>query len=309
MKTSSAGLETSRHDLASFFDELRRVGLEALEQQRLDEALRLFEKGVAIAEEIGDEQRIDLARCNRAAVAIELRQGLQELPMLREILVRSADLANCRLAAYHIARHYELVKNFKKSLFYARIALDRSIHLRQSRWEASSRNLIGNALLAESQTAEARKHYEQALATTDPDSARQRAVILDNLGYCLVLQGEVGEGLERLHAALRLSRGGVAPATEILSRLDLCYAYIEIGRLRHAWRHGQRGLALAERKSDPDGVKNGLYLLGEVASLLGDEDGASACFTRLQSEFYPHAAYLPDFLMSIDVRKLINLHA
>lgn len=299
----------SSADPSKAFEALRQAGLEALDEQHLDEALAIFERGVAVAEESGDQQKIDLARCNRAAVAIELRRGLTELPMLREILVRSADLANCRFAAYHIARHYELSKNFKKSLFYARIALDRSGHLGQNRWKASSHNLVGNALLAESQTAEARRHYEQALELMDDSPHRERAVILDNLGYCLLLQGRSDEGMRRLHEALRLCRGGAAPATEILTRFDLCYAYLELGRHRHARRHGASGLRLAERYKDTDGIKNGLYLLGEVANASGELGDAEACFRRLQREYFPGADYLPGFLMSIDVRKLINLHA
>ena len=296
-------------DTVHRFEQLRAQGLEALDRQDLEQALTLFDRCLQLAEELGDQQMVDLALCNRAAVAIELRRGLHEVPVLREILVRSADLANCRLAAYHIARHYELVKNYKKSLFYARIALDRSIHSGQARWEASSRNLVGNALLAESQTLDARGQYEQALALIDEALPRERAVILDNLGYCLVLQGEVEQGLRLLYAALRGSRRGAAPATELLARLDLCYTHLELGRLRYARRHGLLGLQLAERIGDEDGIKNSLYLLGEVANLAGDEESAATCFARLQSDFYPEADYLPHFLMSVDVRKLINLHA
>ena len=53
-------------------------------------------------------------------------RGDSELPRLREILVRNVDPVNCRIAAYNIARHYELTKNYKKSLFYARITLGRA---------------------------------------------------------------------------------------------------------------------------------------------------------------------------------------
>ena len=68
-------------------------------------------------------------------------------------------------------------------------------------------------------------------------------------------------------------------------------------------------MRLAEKTNYSDGVKNSLYLLGEVASLRGDADAAHESFTRLQAEFYPGQTYLPSFLLAVDVRKLVNLHA
>ena len=58
-----------------------------------------------------------------------------------------------------------------------------------------------------------------------------------------------------------------------------------------------------------DSIKNALYLLGEAATLAGHQETARTYFARLQREFYPEAAYLPGFLLAVDVRKLINLHA
>lgn len=56
-------------------------------------------------------------------------------------------------------------------------------------------------------------------------------------------------------------------------------------------------------------MKNVLYLLGEAANLQGDFDLARSYFLRLQRDYYPNADYLPDFLLAIDVRKLVNLKA
>jgi TolA-binding protein len=56
-------------------------------------------------------------------------------------------------------------------------------------------------------------------------------------------------------------------------------------------------------------VKNALYLLGEVANLSEDVHTARRHFTRLHRDFYPEAGYLPEFLLAVDVRKLVNLHA
>ena len=95
--------------------------------------------------------------------------------------MRNGDPVNCRIAAYNIARHYELAKNYKKALFYARIALERSEALGRRDWLASSHNLIGNTLLAESLIEQACAEYEQALELMPAEPTVAHAMILDNL--------------------------------------------------------------------------------------------------------------------------------
>jgi tetratricopeptide (TPR) repeat protein len=295
--------------MACEFEDLRQRGYHAVEAGRLEEAEELFDLALAWAREHGDARAIDLGVCNRAAVAIELGEGEGELPRLREILVRNADPVSCRVAAYNIARFYELTKNFKKALFYARISRDRSDVLGRRDWLASSHNLIGNTLLAESFIEQAREQYERALELMPPEPSPARARILDNLGYCSILQGRHRQGYTYLYQSLRLLRRFGAERYQISSRLDLCFAHLETGHYRHAWRHGVAALELAQRMDEPDSVKNALYLLGEVANLQGDLDLARRYFSRLQREFFPDASYLPGFLLAVDVRKLVNLHA
>jgi tetratricopeptide (TPR) repeat protein len=293
----------------SVFEELKSRGAQAVEAGRLEDAKSLFEEALAWAREHGDPRQIDLAVCNRAAAAIELGCGESELPRLREILVRNANPVSCRIAAYNIARYYELIKSFKKALFYARIARERSEHLGRRDWLASSHNLIGNTLLAESFVEQACEEYEKALEFMPAEPGAARARILDNLGYCRVLQGRHAEGYTLLYESLRLLRHFQAERYEISTRLDLCFAHLETGRYRHAWNQGQAALELAERMGETDSIKNALYLLGEVENLRGYLDKARTYFTRLQRDFFPDASYLPGFLLAVDVRKLVNLHA
>jgi tetratricopeptide (TPR) repeat protein len=213
------------------------------------------------------------------------------------------------VAAYNIARFYELGKSFKKALFYARIARDRSENLGRRDWLASSHNLIGNTLLAESFIEKACEEYERALALMPEAPSAARARILDNLGYCRILQKRHAEGYSLLYESLRLLRHFNAQRYEISTRLDLCFAHLETGRYGHARRQGSRALRLAEKMDEPDSVKNALYLLGEVENLSGSVDTARGYFARLQRDFYPEAAYLPGFLLAVDVRQLVNLHA
>lgn len=301
--------EVVRDEARSVFEELRDRGARAVEFGRLEEAESLFEEALAWARSHGDPHQIDLAVCNRAAAAIDLGRGAGELPRLREILVRNADPVSCRIAAYNIARHYELSKSFKKALFYARIARDRSENLGRRDWLATSHNLIGNTLLAESFVEQACEQYEQALALVPEEPSATRAGILCNLGYCRTLQRRYGEAYPLLYESLRLLRRFHAERYEIATRLDLCFAHLETGRYRLARRQGIRAMSLAEKLGEANALKNALYLLGEAESLSGHVDTARAYFTRLQQEFFPDASYLPGFLLAVDVRQLVNLHA
>lgn len=295
------------------FEELRSQGARAVESGRFEEAAALFEQALERARAGGEARLIDLAHCNRAAVAIELGRGESELPRLREILMRNTDPHNCRIAAYNLARHYELTKSYKKALFYARIARERSEALGRRDWLASSHNLIGNTLLAESQVDQACAEYERALELMagelpgDPGVAR--AMIFDNLGYCRILQGRHREGYTLLYRSLALLRRAGIDSYEATVRLDLCFAHLETNRYRHARRHGAKALALAEACGEASLIKNALYLLGEVESLCGEEERARSYFTQLQQGFFPDASYLPGFLLAVDVRNLVNLHA
>ncbi len=291
------------------FEELRSRGQRELDAGRLEEAAEILETALELARQQGDSRLIDTTLCNRAAALIELGRGDTELPRLREILVRNGDPVNCRVAAYNIARHYELTKNFKKALFYARITRDRSELLGRRDWLASSHNLIGNTLLAESFVEQGAAEYEQALELISDEPSAARAQILINLAYCRILQRRYPESYRLLYSGLALLRRCGARRYEALARLNLCFAHLETGRYRHSRRHGLAALAMAESMGDVTTIKNALYLLGEVANLSGDIDGARDYFTLLQREFFPEEGFLPEFLLAVDIRQLVNLHA
>jgi tetratricopeptide (TPR) repeat protein len=294
---------------SSIFEDLKNRGDEAVRAGRFADAEKLVSHALQWSLEHGEPWQVDVAVCNLAAVTIELGHGDGELPRLREILLRNANPQNCRLAAYNISRHYELAKNFKKSLFYARIALERAEALGRQDWIASTHNHIGNVLLAESFVEEACEQYEKALAWMPEGEAVWRAGILGNLGYCRVLQHRFSEGYALLYKNLRVMRRFRAERFMVATLIDLSFAHLETGRLRYAERCGTLALELAEKNQIGDSVKNALYLLGETAHLNGNSELARSYFTRLQHDFFPEEVYLPGFLMTVDIRKLINLHA
>ncbi|HEY9421583.1 MAG TPA: tetratricopeptide repeat protein [Thermoanaerobaculia bacterium] len=291
------------------FEELRGRGEKAVHAGQLEEAEACFSQALDWAREHGEPWQIDLGTCNRAAVVIELGRGESELPRLREILLRNANPQNCQLAAYNISRFYELTKNYKKSLFYARIALERAEVLERRDWMASTHNRIGNVLLAESFVDEACQRYETALGLMAEGPSVWRARILDNLGYCRILQRRHDEGYRLLYESLAILRNHGTERYQVSTLLDLSFAHLETGRYTYARRRGTLALRLAEQTGQTDAVKNALYLLGEAANLSGDSEAAREYFTRLHQDFFPEASYLPGFLMTVDIRKLINLHA
>lgn len=295
--------------IPDMFEELRSRGEKAVHAGQLEKAEDCFSQALGWAREHGQPWQIDLGTCNRAAVTIELGRGESELPRLREILLRNANPQNCQLAAYNISRFYELTKNYKKSLFYARIALERAESLERRDWMASTHNRIGNVLLAESFVDEACQRYETALSLMAEGHSVWRARILDNLGYCRVLQRRHDEGYRLLYESLAILRRHGSERYQVSTLLDLCFAHLETGRYTYARRRGALALRLAEKTEQTDAVKNALYLLGEAANLSGDSEAAREYFTRLHQDFFPEASYLPGFLMTVDIRKLINLHA
>lgn len=290
------------------FQAARARWTEAFEAGRLEEAMTIVDAAYLWAEAADDDLLRDRALCNRAAIALELGRGATHIPALRALLVRAADPENAYLAAYTIARHYELQKEHRKGLFYAQLARDRAAALDENR-RAASLNFIANFLVAESRFDEAIATYEEALTLLPTRDSLRASVIGYNLGYCSVLTGNGRAGLTLLYASLRslLRRGAETHAMK--ARLDLAFALLETGHARPAGRHAARALAAAERCSDSDAKKNALYLLGAAAVANGDRIGARRHFERLQQGFYPEADYLPEFLLRIDVRELVNLKA
>lgn len=286
-----------------------RLAEDAKDAGRLEEAVRWYavSREAALAE--GNRELVDRALCNEAAVAVALGDGETAVLELREILVRNQSPINCFLAAYTIARAYELRRDNRKGLFYARLARDRAAILERPEWLASAWNQIANFLLGDSFFGEAAETYRLAVSLLPPEESPRQLVLAANLGYCELMQRRFPDGLRLLYRTLRTSRRRGWARSTMIAHVDLCYAHLELGRLRDAERHGRLGLALAEASGESDWVKNALYLLGEVAVLAGASHEGRARFQELQTRFFPGQPYLSDFLVNVDVRQLVNLRA
>lgn len=287
---------------------LRDAATRQLQDGLLEEARQGFAAALEVARKAASAPLVDRAFCNLAGVEIELGRAPETIAVqLREMLVDNRDAESCRLAAYHLGRYYDLRKQIKKALFYARIAQERSRQLDKSAWLASSSNQTALLLLSESRFDEASGELERALDLLPAGDELARALVMDNLGYCRFLQGRDREGFALCFRSLRtLRRLGTQQGA---AELTVSFGYLKIDRGERALRHGRAALAGAERDGDWHTVKNALFVLGEAAQSVGDLDAAHEYFGRLQQDFYPDQHFLPNFLLAVDVTGLVNLKA
>jgi tetratricopeptide (TPR) repeat protein len=276
---------------------------------RLERAARSFTRAEATATVCGDEGMEDRARVFRIAVEMEMGSVQGQAATLQRVLLRSHDPEVCFFAAYNTARCYDLERAYGKAAFYARQALRWAGPTGRADCEAMAHNMLGNLHLVECNFEAARAGYERALELMPAAPGIERGLVLDNLGYCNLVLGELKSGFTKLYQSLRmLSRLG-AHDLRPLPRLSLAFGYLEVGRFDYAARQAKSALEEARRAGDETSIKNALYLLGQTYNLEGDESRARDCFCELQRTFYPDNAAIPDFLLAIDVRRIIHLKA
>lgn len=298
--------------LLASYHEVRDQLLREMDAGRLDEAMRLSEQALCLAMEVGDEELIDQAYCTRCNFAFTLDDTIPEDSFrgLREILMRNRSYSTGFSAAYNLAYAYSKQKKYKKALFYAQISRDRAMAAHDSGAIAKSHNEIGNCLLADSYFTEAIAEYERALELASEEFSPFHVAVYNNLGYSKVMVGDFSGGFHYLYAALRwCRRNPTENLYEMTSHLSLAFAFTELGRWRYAWCHGRRALRMAESMGARDFVKMGLYVMGEIEKSAGDIEEAYHYYTRMQKEFYPEEPSLPNMLLVIDTKAVVNLRA
>ncbi len=290
-------------------EELRDRAWQEVYAGKLEAALGLLDEAVAVAQRSGDPELVDLALCNRSSVAITLGRYEGVVSQQREILMRNRDYAISFAAAYNLSRTYRRKKEYKKALFYGQIARDRARATGMKELIAKAHSQIGLCLVAESYFKEGIAEYERALELLPDELSIVSATVLMNLAYPKAVLGEYGEAFRLLFSSLRWFRRSSKVVYEPWLHLILCYAYDEIGRLRMAWRHGRRALDMAEKNGDCDVVKNALFLLGDLNRTVGNIDAAYEYYARLQREFCPEIQNLPEMMLVVDTKQLVNLRA
>lgn len=289
----------------------RRDALVHLEKGEFAAALASYDAALASARETADPAFVDWIYVCRAAAAAETGPASDELVELKRILLRSRDPQTAFRAAYSSAAIYRLRKERAKVFFYANLARRHAEEIGDLRLIGACLNEVGNALAADSRFEEAAAAYLTALERTRPDApllSVPRAQWSDNLGYCLIAQDRVSDGLVLVHEALDTLEKEAARGFTVYPLLDLCFGYLKQDRFAEARWFGEEGLSRVAVAGDLEAEKNLLYLLGEACHLSGDAAATQGYFDRL-ALLYPGFKNLRAYLDVFDFRNVINLRS
>lgn len=288
-------------------DELRKEGLRLYYANSLEEALPYFDRAMEAAE---DDETRDLLTIHKASVHVALRQNTREVQSLPAIIMRRPSLRS--LAAYHLATKFENEKEFERARFYLEVAMEAAEEAGDLRMTIPTTIDLGNLWGYDSQWREATEHFERALALLGSDEALRvveekesrlwAAFATTSLGYCRLQTGDPAEGVRLMERAIEMFETCEGAAYEADVHIDLCLGYLELGDLDRARLHGETGLRDAR---DDRQIRNGHYLLGEVAYTMGDVETAKGHFEQL-ARYYPDFPQLQNLLFAFDLRKLIN---
>lgn len=295
-------------DPAIVFDEWSARGWSATQRGDFVAALAAYRhaREIACAQLPG---RVDAADLNIAMVLVQKGEAKRGEEGLREILLRTTDDQLAFLACYHLASslrkqgRYERATRFAERAFAKARLLDTPDHL------AQAHNLTGNIMLSRNELDTAMEQYQAALRIRDAqpgDTRYARSILMNNLGYCLLLKQLYDQGLATLRRALELARevGDRRCHAECLQ--DLCYGLLLDGRYGEALDAGERGLREAQDAGYKDVEENCHYLLGELGTRTDDLDYRDKHFQCLQS-LHPELPFLKDFLCAVDVTRIITL--
>jgi tetratricopeptide (TPR) repeat protein len=293
-------------------EEARARGAALVAEGKVHEALSHLDRALSLARETGDDAFVDWIFASRASVAVDLGASDADLLELKQILLRRTDPPTAFRVAYALAVAFDLRRDARKALFYARIAQRHAEELGEPAYLASTANHLGAVLLASSRFEEAEEALREALAWNAKEAGESevwRAQAKDNLGYCLIALDRVDEGMTLVHEALEALRRRSAEAHLVYPLMDLCFAYLKTDRYLEARFFGEAALEKLE-STGPTGdlsvEKNLLYLLGEACHLAGDEEEAESYFARL-ARHYPDFKNLRTYLEVFDLRNVINL--
>ncbi len=298
--TARAAAEASRLD-----------ALAELEKGEFAAALLCYDAALASARETADPAFVDWIYVCRAAAAAETGPAADELVELKRILLRTRESQTAFRAAYSSASIYRLRKERTKVFFYANLARRHAEEIGDRRLIGACFNEVGNALAADSRFGEAAAAYRSALERTAGEAGLlsvPRAQWSDNLGYCLIAEDRVAEGLALVHAALDTLEKKAARGFTVYPLLDLCFGYLKQDRYEQARWFGEEGLSRVAVAGDLEAEKNLLYLLGEASHLSGDAAASQGYFDRL-ARLYPDFRNLRAYLDVFDFRNVINLRS
>ncbi len=294
------------------YDELLLLGEEAVGASEFDRAVGFFEEAESLARGLGEIDLADRAFCNRCSVLVELDRGADQIPKLKEILLRSGDTRNRFLAAYCTGVAYFISEDLERAGSYAQRATGLARELGDRSLERRSLNLVGTLAVRDSRFEEAEEAFHICFEAHQGGEGYQRimaAQVEDNLGYVMMCTGRLEQGLQRCESARTNLEdlGAEQHLYEVLQ--DLCYGYVLADDLDRAYRCGSEALEIAVEYSDQQIAKNCLFLLSEIAVRRGDTFGARRYLHELTA-YYPEAGIseeIIDVFLATDLTTVVNL--
>ena len=281
-------------------EELREQARACLRRGEYEDALVLYDEALTLA---ADDDVRELVRINKADAMIAIERTGPEVHELPSVIMRRRNPRHVYLAAYALQYKYRLENDLKRALFYGQLALRTAEEANEPSWRRIVLLELGNIYEVDSQIAKAIECFNESLAVVEESPLQEKQLshsyALENLGYCLLLQGDVDGGLQHIHQALELLTDPIGRAE---GYIDLCYGYLEKGLYEKALFYGQAGLEIAK---DTRQVRNAHYLLGEACYKSGDRDAADFHFSEL-AKFYPQFRNLKNLLYAIDLRSMVN---
>lgn len=288
-------------ELKNRVEELRQAGLAKVRENDLEAALVCYDEALQLA---SDDETAELIKINKADALIALERSGPEVQELARVIMRRRNARHVYLAAYALQYKHRIENDLKRALFYGQLALRTADEAGEPVWRRVVLLELGNMYTIDSQIARAIECFEEALSiegeSANRDADLSRGWALESLGYCMMLNGSLDDGLARIHEALTILHEPLGLAE---AYVDLCYGYLEKGDLESARYYGEAALAVA---TDPRHVRNSHYLLGEVAATSHDTVRAEHHFDQL-AQFYPEFKNLRPLLLAIDLRSMVNL--
>jgi tetratricopeptide (TPR) repeat protein len=294
------------------YDELLRLGEQAVGANDFERAVEIFADAESVAREIGEIDLADRAFCNRCSILVELDRGADQIPKLKEVLLRSSDTRNRFLAAYCTGVAYYISEDLERADSYAHRATGLARELGDPILERRSFNLVGTLAARDSRFDEAEEAFCLCLEAHQETDGYQRvmaAQVEDNLGYVMMCTDRLDEGIRHCEAARKVleQMGAEHYLYEVLQ--DLCYGYVLTNNLDSAFRCGTEALELAIEYDDQQIAKNCLFLLSEIAVRRGDTFGARRYLHELTA-YYPEAGIseeIIDVFLATDLTTVVNL--
>jgi tetratricopeptide (TPR) repeat protein len=242
-------------------------------------------------------------------VYIQLGEDRKAEKGLREILLKSREPKARFGAAYNLAVSQRKQGRYGRAQFYATMAMESAIRLRDPSARAGCHNLFGNILMNQSFLDKALLEYRKALRIRRRQKGDVRfstAILLENVGYTYLLKKKFRLGASLIARALALAEAVGARRCMAECHQDLCYALMQTGQYAEATATGELALQIAIENGYRDIEKNCYYLLGETAHLDGRTEERDQHFERLQS-LHPELPFLRDFLCAFDLSDILTL--